>query len=363
MELRVLTPTSTIEATSAALQITPEITPASSYKLLSAASLRRAASLMCPTTSSALISAVKNVLEPVSPIDDDSLRETLDALVNLGDLVESVEQPFSHRQGVIYLGQPRFIRRRSGEFILFGTRPDNLPLVGDALQDLVHETGYLRRIIDPDSEVYTLLETYGLIEITEASWMESPEPVEATEFVEAYVRRLNQQSQSGPIDGLRILDPDSPPSFYRGRWRPPAASDTGVFLARRRQGYGSDLWCLVELTAGEHHKLLDLPLSQMPGVRGCDEAWRLQAAIDTVNGNPQQLIIQRTGRGRVQLGLPTPPPKWLQRRWDLLGEPVHIPSALFAYEFAAEDTRDEVEFACTHLWMTKRIDRERDLSG
>lgn len=359
MELRVLTPTSTIEATSAALQVTP----APSYHLLSAASLRRAASLMCPTTSSALILAVKNALEPVSPIDDDSLQETFDALVNLGDLVESVEQPLGHRRGVIYLGQPRFIRRRSGEVILFGTRPDNLPLVGDALQDRVHETGYLRRIINPDSEVHTLLETYGLIEITETSWVESPEPVEATELVGAYVRGLDQQSQSGPIDGLRILDPKSSPSFYRGRWRPPAASDTGVFLARRSQGYGSDLWCFVELTAGEHRKLLDLPLSQILGVRGCDEAWRLQAAIDAVNGNHQQLIIQRTGRGRIQLGLPAPPPKWLQRRWDLLGEPVRIPSALFAYEFAAEDTRDEVEFACTHLWMTKRIDRKRDLSG
>ena len=359
MELRVLTPTLTIEATSTALQVTP----ASDYRPLLAASLRRAASLMCPTTPSALILAVKNVLDTVFSVDDDSLRETLDALVNLGDLVESIEQQSGRRQKVIYLGQPRFIRRRSGEFILFGTRPDNLPLVGDALQDRVQETGYLRRIVKPDSEIYTLLETYGLIEITEARWMKLPEPTEATELVKTYIQELREQPQSGPIDGLRILDPKLPPSFYRDRWRPPTALDTGVFLARRSQGYGSDLWCLVELAAGEHHKLLDLPLSQMPGVRGCDEAWRLQAAIDTVNGNPQQLIIQRTGRGRVQLGLPTPPPKWLQRRWDLLGEPVRIPSALFAYEFAAEDTRDEVEFACTHLWMTKRIDRKRDLSG
>lgn len=356
MELRVLTPTLTIEATSTALRVTLT----SDYHPLVAASLRRAASLMCPTTPSALILAVKNVLEPVSSIDDDSLQETLDALINLGDLVESIEQPFGRRQKVIYLGQPRFIRRRSGDLILFGTRPDNLPLVGDALQDRVQETGYLRRIVKPNSEVYTLLETYGLIEMTEARWMESPEPVKATEFVKAYVQELNQQPRSGIIDGLRILDPKSSPSFYRGRWRPPTASDTGIFLARRSQGYGSDLWCFVELTAGEHHKLLDLPLAQIPGVRGCDEAWRLQAAIDAVNGNSQQLVIQRTGRGRVQLGLPTPPPKWLQRRWDLLGVPVRLSSTLFAYEFAAEDTREEVEFACTHLWMTKQIDQKEE---
>lgn len=358
MGLRVLTRTRTIEAMSAALQVTP----ASDYRLLLAASLRRAASLMCPTTPSALILAIKNVLEPLSPIDDDSLQETLDALVNLGDLVESVEQPFGRRQRVIYLGQPRFIQRRSGELIIFGTRPDNLPLIGDSLRNRVQETGYLRRIVKPDSEVHALLETYGVIEITEARWMESPEPVEAAEFVKAYVRELNQQSQSGHIDGLRILDPKSSPSFYRGRWRPPAASDTGTFLARRSQGYGSDLWCFVELSTGEHHKLLDLPLAHTPGVRGCDEAWRLQAAIDAVNGNPQHLTIQRTGRGRVQLGLPAPPPKWLQRRWDLLGEPVHIPSTLFAYEFAAEDTRDEAAFACTHLWMTKQIHEKEGLN-
>ena len=202
--------------------------------------------------------------------------------------------------------------------------------------------------------MFSQLDAYGLREIPEAKWTGRPEPTEARDFIDFYVRKLRRQPLSGTVEGLRVLDPASTPTFYRGRWRSASASDNGVFVARRSQRYGSDLWCLVELTDGEHRRLLDLPLPGAP--RGCDQAWQLQAAIDAANGNPQQLLIRRTGRGRVQLGLPSPPPKWLQRRWDLLGEPVRVPSALLGYEFAVQDARDEAEFVRAHLWMTRRID-------
>ena len=353
MGLRVLAPTDSLEATSAALRLGP----GPDLRPLLAASLRRAASLMCPSTPSAITTAVWDVLHPVISLPIESLHETLDALVGVGDLVESVEQRFDRRQRVIHLGRPRFIRRRSGDLLLLGTRPDNLPLVSEALEDRVQTTGHLRRIIEPDAEVFSQLDAYGLREIPEARWTGRPEPTEARDFIDFYVRKLRRQPLSGTVEGLRVLDPASTPTFYRGRWRSASASDNGVFVARRSQRYGSDLWCLVELTDGEHHRLLDLPL---PGAtRGCDEAWQLQAAIDAANGNPQQLLIRRTGRGRVQLGLPSPPPKWLQRRWDLLGEPVRVPSALLGYEFEVQDARDEAEFVRDHLWMTRRID-ERD---
>ena len=354
MGLRVLTPTDALQAASTALRLGP----APDLRPVLAASLRRAASLMCPSTPSALSTAVRDVLNPMISLPIESLHETLDALVGAGDLVESVEQRADRRQRVIHLGRPRFVRRRSGDLLLLGTRPDNLPLVSEALEDRVQTTGHLRRIVEPDDEVFSQLDAYGLREIPEAKWTGRPEPTEANEFIGLYVRKLGRQPASGTVEGLRVLDPASPPAFYRGRWRPASASDNGVFVARRSQRYGSDLWCLVALTDGEHRKLLDLPL---PGAtRGCDEAWQLQAAIDAANGSPQELLIRRTGRGRVQLGLPSPPPKWLQRRWDLLGEPVPVRSALLGYEFAVRDARDEAEFVRDHLWMTRRID-ERDV--
>lgn len=346
MGVRTLTPAHAMQATGAALRLaTTHDAPS-----LLAASLRRAASVTCPSTPTALIAAVRDVLRPVTAVEPESLQETLDALVSVGDLVESVEQRSGQRRRMIYLGRPRFVQRRSGGLLLFGTRPDNLPLVGEALQQRVQTTGHLRRIFEPDGEVFALLDAYGLTEMPESRWLDQPEPVEATEFIERYERELARQPLSGTIEGLRVLDPTSPPSFYRGRWRTPSDSDDGVFVARRSQGYGADLWCVVGLSAGEHQRLLDLPLA---GARGCDEAWQLQAAIDAVNGNAQELLIHGTGRGRVQVGLPAPPPRWLQRRWDLLGHLTRVPSALFGYEFASSDTRAEVAFVRDHLWMTK----------
>ncbi|WP_420446003.1 hypothetical protein [Candidatus Poriferisodalis sp.] len=233
-----------------------------------------------------------------------------------------------------------------------------MPIVGEALQDQIAEVGYLRRIVEPDDEVFASLDAYGLDEVSDSDWTGQPETVPAAEFVDSYLGELQQRPLSAATDDFRILDPESPPRYYRGRWRPAVASDSGVFVARRRQRYGSDLWCLVEVHDDEQYRLLDLPLDPIGVLRGCDEAWRLQAAIDFVNGNAQELRVRGTGRGGVQLGLPAPPPKWLQRRWDLLGQPVRVPWALFGYEFSTADARDEVPFACGHLWMQSRIEQE-----
>ena len=312
---------------------------------------------MCPSTPSELVCAVWDVLEPLVPLESEQLVETLDSLVAAGDLVETTEERSGKRHRVIYLGHPRFVRRPSGGLVLFGTRPDNAPIVGDTLQDRIVEVGHLRRIVEPDDEVFASLDAYGLYEVTESHWTGHPELVPAAEFVDSYFGELQQRQLSATTDGLRILDPELPSQYYRGRWRLAVASDRGVFVARRSRRYGSDLWCLVELHDDEQCRLLDLPLDPTGALRGCDEAWRLQAAIDFVNGNAQELQVRGTGRGGVQLGLPAPPPKWLQRRWDLLGQPVRVPWALFGYEFSTADTRDEVPFACGHLWMQSRIEQ------
>ena len=354
MGLRAIGTQAVLDATSTALGFAS----APDLGRLTAASFRRAASLMCPSTPSELIRAVRDALGPLIPLESESLAETLDCLVAAGDLVETTEEQSGKRHRVIYLGHPRFVRRRLGGLILFGTRPDDAPIVGDSLQDRIVETGYLRRIDEPDDEVFASLSAYGLYEIPESDWTGQPEPGPASEVIDAYVGELRQRSLSTAPDTLRLLDPESAPHYYRGRWRPAAASDRGVFIARRRQRYGSDLWCLIDLQDDEQCRLLDLPLDSTEALRGCDEAWRLQAAIDFARGNPLELRVRGTGQGAVQLGLPIPPPKWLQRRWDLLGQPVRVPRALFGYEFSTADARTEASFVCEHLWMQRRTERK-----
>lgn len=359
MGLRVLTTESALDAVSKALRT--GIAPDSGS--LIPASLRRAASVKCPCAPSALIEAVWAVLHPLTPLERESVAETLDTLIAAGDLVEATEERSGRRHRMIHLGLPRYVRRQSGDIVVFGTRPDKLPLIGESLQDRVSQSAHLRRIVAADNQVPALLDAYGLDEVLDAQWIGLPPIASERELVDSYRSELMKRPASAVSDNFRILDPNSSPDHYRSRWKSADVSDSGVFVGRRQQRYGSDLWCLVELQSDRSVRLLDLPLDPSEGLRGCDEAWRLQAAIDAVNGNPQVLQVRGTGRGNVRLGLPSPPPKWLQRRWDLLGLPVRVPWALFAYEFARAEVREEAAFVADYMWMSRRTDREHTSSG
>jgi hypothetical protein len=343
-----------LSETTSSLGLEPEASP----NEVIAASLRRAGSVRCPSTPSALVATVAQALRPVmEAASQEMISLVLDSLVAAGDLVEAVEETDGRRRRVIYLGRPRFIRRRSGGFILLGVRPDDAPLVGEALAQRIESVGHLRRILDTADDVEGLLAAYGMDEISETKWMRHEPPIAAEAVVDLYQIRLRHQPSSGDIDDLRVLDPTTSTRYYRGRWRPPRSDDDGIFVARRSQSYGADLWCYVEIRHGLHTRLLDLPA--LSKERGCDEAWRLQAAVDALNGTPQGVLVSRTGQGNLRLGLPSPPPRWLQRRWDLLGSPKEAKPSLFAYEFGASDARDEIDFLREHMWMDYSIDTAR----
>ena len=316
--------------------------------------LRRAASVNCPTTPGALTASVAGSLVPVLQVDDleDLVAVVLERLVAIGDLVESVEERAGVRRSVLYLGAPRFVRRANGDALLIGVRPDGLPLVSDDLQEDVDQLGHVRRITSRD-DLPALLEGEGLREVAPGRWLHAPDVVDPVELIAAYNSRLDAASSSGEIEGLRILDPSTPNTYYRGRWRQPAPEHTGNVIARRGQRYGAELWAYVALDGGAPARLLDLPA--LTTERGCDEAWRLQAAIDAANGRPQQIVVRGTGQGRLALGLYAPPPRWLQRRWELIGQPAKVPGALFAYEFTPSEAREELPFASDRLWLTRHV--------
>lgn len=350
--VRALDPEAALQATLAELGLPPGADRAS----LLAESLRRTASVRCPSTPQAIVEAVRQVLDPLVPLTREEVGEAFDAVVAAGDLVEVIDPSGGQRRRLIYLGPPRYVERSTGDLLLIGVRPDGAPLVGEGLIERVHVDRHLRRLVNPTAEELELVSVYGLDRLSEDKWMRHAPPQDAVDLIEVYTGLLARQGPSGEIPGLRILDPTRNPAYYRGRWRPPGSSDSGIYVARRSQGYGADLWCVVELRDGSHVRLLDLPF--LGRDRGCDEAWHLQAAFDAQNGSPQEVIVRRTGTGRIQLGLPAPPPRWLQRRWDLLGNPAEVKSALFGYEFSPRDTRAELDFVKDHLWMSRRVVNE-----
>lgn len=350
--VRALDPEAALQATLAELGLPPD----AALACLLAESLRRTASVRCPSTPQAIVEAVRQVLDALVPLTKEEVGEAFDAVVAAGDLVEVIDSSGGQRRRLIYLGPPRYVQRSTGDLLLFGVRPDGAPLVGEGLIERVHIDRHLRRLVNPTAEELELVSAYGLDRLSEDKWMRHAPPQEAADLIEVYTGLLARQGPSGEIPGLRILDPTRNAAYYRGRWRTPDSSDSGVYVARRSQGYGADLWCVVELRDGSHVRLLDLP--SLGRDRGCDEAWRLQAAFDAQQGSPQEVIVRRTGTGRIQLGLPAPPPRWLQRRWDLLGNPAAVKSALFGYEFSPRDTRAELDFVKDHLWMSHRVVNE-----
>lgn len=320
-----------------------------------AASLRRAASFLSPTTPGSLIRSVAEVLEGLPGDSTDlpgRLEDILDTLVGYGDLLEL---PVDTERGIgrrIVLGPPSFVRRASGSCLLIGTRPDGAPLVGEALASAIQYRGH-SRFLPASPELDQLLAASDLAARSSSEWLKPPRQRTAIEVVTEYQDRLQAAGPSGQIEGARLLDPSAPVTYYRGRWRSPKARDSGTFVARRPQAFGAELWCFAELLDGQFVRLIDFPLFGSP-YAAADEAWRLQAAIDALGGQPQQV---RWGSGPDPavdvLDFFSPLPSWAQRRLDIVGNPLERSrGALFSYGLPGTEAVEELDFLTAMLWVT-----------
>jgi len=121
-------------------------------------------------------------------------------------------------------------------------------------------------------------------------------------------------------------------------------------VARRSQAYGAQLWCYVQLLNGNPERLIDFPIDGSRW-RGCDEAWRLQMAIDAQRGEPQWFRV-RPGPGDMRVvEFFSPVPMWARRRWDAVGEPVPSSGCLFAYRMTETELAEELRFVRDVLWL------------
>lgn len=327
-----------------------------------AASVRRAASFSCPSTPTTLIRTVMDALRGL-PGYDEGIRAQLDlvidALAGVGDLLElpSGEPDGPKRQ--IYLGYPAFIRRRSGACVLIGVRPDGQPLATGELAQRIEFDGHLR-VVRPGADLDQLMMVNDIAERSVSQWIQSSRPRSAAQLIAEYSARLDAAGPSGDIEGARILDPAAPVRYYRGRWRPPKSGDSGMFLARRPQAYGADLWCVARLDDGRFVRLVDLPLfgSLLPAA---DEAWELQAAIDAERGHRQLVRVRPTADVASEaIDFFSPLPSWAQRRLDLFGTPL-LPGrgSLFSYSLTADEVSEELNFLGESLWMSVETEPER----
>jgi len=326
-----------------------------------AASLRRAAGFLCPCPHRTLIQAVVKSLELLEPTKGEQLYETvettLESMIGCGELLEEFEvgvMESSDRSTLLYAAPPSFISRESKTIFLVGIAPDHNSALPQRLAKRIEYVGHLRRLVPEDNDdLQTELKQLGLSELSMDVWLRKPRLESSSEYLKRIGSRL--QLREGEIEGLSILNSEKPVTHYRRRWEQ-VKNQSGRFIARRPQPYGNDLWCYVELIDGRANKLLNLPIEN--GSRGCDEAWRLQLAIDAERGLPQSFTVTEK-EAFAFIDFFSPVPIFALRRWAILGEPVNKTTGLFGYKFRSEEIPQEIRFMQQELWLRQVFTQAR----
>ena len=318
-----------------------------------AASLRRSASFLCPCTATTLVRAVADPLRGLVEEAADIrgiVRETLEAMVAHGDLIENrdIEDPAPGAAVLLYAAPPSFVARESGAAILLGVSNPAL----DSVAARIEYVGHLRHLSpSPGEDLNSELRELGFTELSHQQWLRAPQGETPNQHLAHFDRLLDRTQPSGDVPGLSLLDSDRPVRYYPGRWTS-VGSLSGRFVARRSQAYGGDLWCYIEMSDGRPERLLDLPLADSRW-RGCDEAWRLQMAIDANRGSSQLCKIDSPSSNSYVMQFFSPLPMWARRRLDSVGQPVLSAGCLFAYRLAEAELAEEVRFATDELWLAE----------
>ena len=327
---------------------------------LLAAALRRAAGVLCPCPPGELTRSVVRSLQGLSPNDvlPGLVGDTLDALLAYGDLLElaASEEPGGPRRRLIYAAPPTFVLRPSGDAYLVGVAPEQPALLPPALQAEVVADGVTRRLPAADKPSVRALRDLGLLELPDSVWLWYPAQEPAGRFLGRLDRRLDKEDPVTSVDDIEAFDASTPTDRYRARWiTTPTLS--GRTVVRREQRYGAPLWAYAELQEGRPVRLLDLPApldKKAPAsIRACDQAWRIQAALDAVAGHPQRLVCRTVDSADVVLDLFAPPPAWLARRWTVIGRPApRSGGSLFAFALPSAEAPAEARLAIDHLWLS-----------
>jgi hypothetical protein len=319
-----------------------------------AAALRRAAGFLCPCTERTL---VQGVLAPLRGLigDVEAVRtvveSTIEALVAIGDLVEYRELE-GGKAAVLYAAPRSFVLRGSGAAVLIGVGGDGASFVSPQLASLVVHRRHVRQL-SPTSgvDLRKELTESGCIELPHDQWLKTPPRESAKEHIARFDRRLESAPPAGDLSELVLLDPTSSVSFYPARWIAPKR-ETGHFLGRRPQPYGSHLWCYVDMREGKPYRFCDLPTLGSRW-RGCDEGWHLQMAIDAVRSHPQKFKVQKVDSATTRIDVLAPLPIWIQRRWDIAGDRTTPKGCLASFVFPASEVIEEIRFLREHLWMAE----------
>lgn len=320
------------------------------------ASLRRAASFLCPASPRQLVNAVFEAVCPLLPDNDtlsrDYIVDLVVLLISVGDLLE-LKQSGDTPGRLLYLAPPSYVERQPGQYLLLGIRPFGAPLISSDLARTVQHEGHMRSIDLASDSAETQLASLGLSKVSRSQWIRRPSVLAPAELIRRIRERLGSAGPAGMVEGMTVIDSTTKVTYYRGRWRPLMGSDSGLFVARRPQAYGADLWCVILVADGVPVQLIDLPIDDPIGP-GHDEAWRIQAALDALNDSPQVFRASPCPgkNAEMTVDLFSPLPLWAERRLNLVGMPIpRRAGSLHSYRVPKAAMHDLSDFLTSMLWM------------
>lgn len=327
-----------------------------------AAMVRHAASIRCPCSRSSLKSTISESLRTLvdsNSLSADAITDAIEASIVAGDLLELTDVATADgdaKSTWLFTTPPAFTVRSSGAIFLIGVVPDqDLFLPGTLAGRVVFDGA--TRFIEPTAgeDLATELRELGLQEWSQELWLKAPQAQTAQALLTDMTRRVEAAQPCGALNGLELLDPTRPVTFYSGRWTT-AKDQTGCYVARRPQEYGAPIWGFVSLQDGHPKAFIDFPLSAYRW-RGCDAAWHVQMAIDYCLGHPQRYRRTDLGDG-VQFDFFSPLPLWLQRRFLLLGHTLPRDRSLFSYWVPRGEAATEEQFLIDRLYLAARTDEQ-----
>ena len=322
--------------------------------------IRKVAGFICPCTNIALRHAVESLIGPfIENFDKDILSNIVNSLISYGDLLELTSIDSGIRKKQIYCGPPAFVRLSTESVLLTGIVPDHFTPLPERLESRVICTNHVRRLTNLKESDISMLHDIGLMEFPQKYWMRHPELVSPEEYLSGINGLLDKQDLAEDIENIVFLygGSESKKLKYKKRWKK-STPDNGRYVARRPRKYGNDMWSYVEVKERQVTKVLNLPVTGK-GIRGCDEGWRIQLALDCLNNNANEVTIREAFDSGAIFDFIIPVPMWALRRWDALGEPIPTRDSLFSYRFTLEeDCEREAQFCSKDLWM-KVIDSRK----
>jgi hypothetical protein len=239
--------------------------------------------------------------------------------------------------------------------VLLGVAGDYLSALTPDFDELVDDTGPVRTLQPiAGRSLPEELRLLGLIQLSEAIWLQLPQRESPSQFLEYFEQSLAKLTPTaGGVPQLEILDPAKSVRFYKGRWTAPSNSTDGLRLARRPQDYGAPLWTIALFDSGAATKVYDL-LEDDGRERPRDIAWRFQAALDAKLGQPQEVTIRKSNT-TAALDFYSPLPAFAERHLALVGSKTAGPGRLFSFELPLSKMEAEISFLECFLWM--RVNR------